>query len=67
MNFCPECGSAVGFDKVEADVATDHYHYTCVRWHRWVETVDRNGGLIHITPDGIKEDSSVLQAADRVQ
>lgn len=56
MNYCPECGHILGFDKLEKDVATDHYYYTChgnVR-HKWEETLDKSGGLLHIAP--VEED-----------
>jgi hypothetical protein len=52
MNYCPECGKRLMFDKLERDVPTDHYCYTCCGSgrHRWEETMDRSGTLLHIAP-----------------
>lgn len=37
---------------IEADVPTDHYHYSCPNGHKWVETTDKEENLVHITEGG---------------
>ena len=55
MNFCPECGSVMDLDRLEEDVPTDHRYYICMRGgHKWEETTDKSGEVLHIAP--VKEE-----------
>ncbi len=51
MNYCPECGCEMIFDRLAPDIPADHRYYFCVRsGHRWEETSDKSGELLHIAP-----------------
>lgn len=51
MNYCPECGSPTYCVDVVSDVPTDHFKYECPEGHKWEETVDKSGKLLHIAED----------------
>lgn len=52
MNFCPEDGHVIGFDKLEKREETDHYFYSCHGYdkHSWEEVKDKSGKLLRIVP-----------------
>lgn len=59
MNFCPECGGIAECTDSEADVATTHFNYTCLRngcGMKWVETRENSyeAEVLHISP--VKEE-----------
>ncbi len=49
MRYCPDCGQALRFNGVQHDVPTDHYSFSCKNGHGWVETMTKDGELVHIT------------------
>ncbi len=50
MNFCPECGCVLDFDRLVEDIPTHHHYFICMRGgHKWEETTDKSGKLLHIS------------------
>ena len=52
MNYCPDCGAPVKFERTENDVATMHTHYGCSGCGAgWLETISKeDDGTLHISP-----------------
>ena len=53
MNYCPDCGGPVEYQRTEYDVATEHIFCHCPACTAdWEETVQKGvmGKLLHISP-----------------
>ena len=52
MNYCPDCGGIVEYQRTVDDVATTHTYYHCSRCTAdWEETVSKDTNeVLHISP-----------------